>query len=263
MALDEAKIGEAAAFLLRERASGEPYAPIPAECRPATVEDGMRISEKIAHQFGRRTVAWKAGFSSPKQMADLGAASPPWGRMFEGMVYESPATLPGRVYRQPLMEAEVAFRLGTDLPPRSGGYTPAEVADAVASAHIAIEGADVRFRDGLAAGLPSIIADSFAVQALVIGPPIAGWREIDLNTLAVELLVDGEVRGTAFAGDARCRPFDVLVAMANDLASRGLGFEAGQFVTTGAAATPSLAGRGQAVVARFAGIGDVVADLAV
>ncbi len=263
MALNDTQIGDAAAFILRARASGEPYDAIPDACRPETVFDGMKISERIADQLGRRTVAWKAGFSAPKQMADLGTASPPWGRLFEGMIYDSPASLPGRAYRQPLMEAEVAFRLGAALPSRTEGYSRDEVLAAVASAHIAIEGADVRFRDGFAAGLPSIVADSFAVQALVIGPEISDWQARDLNTLAVELEVDGDVKGKAFEGDARCRPIEVLVAMANDLSTRGLGFAAGQYVTTGAAAAPTLATPGQSVVARFAGIGDVVARLAV
>lgn len=263
MPLDAARIEEAAAFILRARASGEPYDALPEACRPATVFEGMKISERIADQLGRRTVAWKAGFSAPKQMADLGTTSPPWGRLFEGMLYESPASLPGRAYRQPLMEAEVAFRLGSALPSRAKGYTKDEVLDAVASAHLAIEGADVRYRDGFAAGLPSIVADSFAVQALVIGPEIPDWRSRDLDTLPVELEIDGEVKGKAFEGDARCRPVEVLVAMANDFSTRGLGFAAGQYVTTGAAAAPTLATPGQTVVARFPGIGEVVVQLAV
>lgn len=263
MPLNDAKIEQAAAFILRARASGEPYDAIPEDFRPATVPDGMKIAEAIADQLGRRTIAWKAGFSSPKQMADFGVAAPPWGRLFDGMLYDSPAALPGRAFRQPMMEAEVAFRLGSDLPPRDRGYAADEIADAVASAHIVIEGADVRFRDGLAAGLPSIVADSFAAQSLVIGPEIVAWREIDLNALPVELLIDDEVKGTAFEGDARCRPVEVLVAMVNDFSARGLAFEAGAYITTGAAATPSLAQPGQTVVARFAGIGEVVAELAV
>lgn len=263
MGLNDAKIEQAAAFILRSRASGEPYEPIPEECRPADVADGMRIAEKIANQLNRRTVAWKAGFSSPKQMAELGAAAPPSGRLFEGMLYESPAALPGPAFRQPLMEAEVAFRLGTELPARAQGYSDDEIRDAVAAAHIVIEGADVRFRDGLGAGLPSVIADSFAAQSLVIGPEIASWTEIDLAALPVEVLVDDEVAGTALEGDARCRPFEVLVALVNDLTGRGIGLGAGEFVTTGAAAAPSPAQPGQKVVARFAGIGEVVAELSV
>jgi 2-keto-4-pentenoate hydratase len=263
MALNEAKIEEAASWLLSARASGEPFGGIPEEFRPATIAEGMRVSEEIAGRLGRRTVAWKAGFSSPAQMTEFGLSSPPWGRFFEGMVYESPAELPARMFTQPLMEAEVAFRLGADLRPRDGGYSADEVLDAVAAAHIAIEGADVRFRDGLGAGLPSIVADSFAAQSFIAGPEIADWRSRDLNTLSVELIVDDEVKGSAFEGDARCRPVEVLVALANDFAARGIALETGQYLTTGAAAVPSLAQPGQRVVARFDSIGDVVAELSV
>lgn len=263
MALNDAKVEEAAAFILRARASGEPYDPIPEACRPRDIADGTRIAERIADQLGRRTVAWKAGFSSPKQMTELGVTAPPSGRLFDGMLHDLPASLPGRAFRQPMMEAEVAFLLGADLPPRPEGHSEAEVLAAIATAHIVIEAADVRFRDGLGAGLPSIVADGFAGQALVIGPAIEDWRKRDLDTLPVELLVDDEVAGTAFEGDARCRPLAVLVAMTADLGGRGIGFHAGEIVTTGAAAQPALAQPGQRVVARFPGIGEVVAELTV
>lgn len=263
MALNDAKVEEAAAFLLSARASGEPYDPIPADCRPDSVADGMRIAERIAEQLGRRTVAWKAGFSSPKQMADLGVTSPPWGRLFEGMVHESPAILHARAFRQPLMEAEVAFRFGGDLPAAADGLSDDDILDAIAAAHVAIEAADVRFRDGLGAGLPSIVADSFAGQALVVGPEIDGWRNRDLDTVPVELLVDDEIAGAAFEGEARCRPVAVLLAMVRDLASRGIGLHAGDVLTTGAAAAPALAQPGQRIVARFPDIGDVVVELSV
>ena len=263
MALNDAKVEQAAAFILRARASGEPYDPIPEDCRPASVADGMRIAEYLAEQLGRRTAAWKAGFSSPKQMADLGVTVPPSGRLFEGMLHDSPAALPARAFRQPLMEAEVAFRFGADLPARAGGCTDDEILAAVGAAHIVIEAADVRFRDGLGAGLPSIIADGFAGQALIIGPEIENWRNRDLDTLPVELVVDDEVAGTAFVGDTRCRPVAVLTSMVRDLTAKGVGFDAGQVLTTGAAATPAPAQPGQRIVARFPDIGEVVVELTV
>ncbi len=263
MAFNEAKVEEAASWLLNARAFGEPFSVIPEEFRPGTIADGMRVSEEIARRMGRRTLAWKAGFSSPGQMTEFGLSSPPWGRLFEGMIHESPMELPARIFIQPLMEAEVAFRLGTDLRPRNGGYSADEVLDAVAAAHIAIEGANVRFRDGLGAGLPSIVADSFAAQSFIVGPEIVDWRSQDLNTLAVELIVDDKVKGSAFEGDARCRPVEVLFALANDFSARGISMEKGQYVTTGAAAAPILAQPGQRVVASFGDIGEVVAKLSV
>ena len=82
-----------------------------------------------------------------------------------------------------------------------------------------------------------------------------------LKALEWEVLVDGEVRGQGEEGEARLDPLGVLQAVANDLASNGMGLEAGQAVTTGASATPTPATSGQTTVVRAIGVGEVVAIL--
>lgn len=263
MPLTQAMIEQAAAYILRARASGEAYAPIPDECRPADIADGLAISEQVSQNLGRRTIAWKAGFSSTDHMAEIDVQSPPWGRFFDGMLFDSPARLPGKSFIQPLMEAEIAFRMGASLPARAGGYDGAEITAAVASAHIVIEGADLRFRDGLDVGIPSLVADSFLTRSLVVGPAIEQWRDTDLNGIPIELMIDDEPAGTAFKGGERCRPMDVLIMLINDLAAQNIDVNEGDVITTGAAAEPVLPRAGQTVTARFGGIGDVVAELAV
>jgi 2-keto-4-pentenoate hydratase len=49
--------------------------------------------------------------------------------------------------------------------------------------------------------------------------------------------------------------------MANDFSARGFGLEAGQVVTTGAAAAPTPAQPGQTVTVRFGDVGEVIARL--
>ncbi len=260
--LTDAQVQEAADFLLATRATGGSIDPIPEGCRPATIADGCRVSEVVARGLNKRPVGWKAGASSPAAMRELGSDAPPSGPLYDGMLRDSPAQLRAADYQTCVIEAEIAFRLAHDLPPRDAPYTEDEVRDAVASAHIAIEAPNVRFAAGREIGLPSIIADGFAAQSLVIGPAIERWREDDLTKLDVELLFDGDVIARGFEGDARCDPLAVLRAVANDLSRRGMGLAAGQVVTTGAAAPATPAQPGQTAIARFAGIGDVVATLA-
>lgn len=262
MPLTDAQVEAAATHLEEGFAAGLPLAAIPEDVRPTSIADADRIATRLRRGASGPLDGWKAGASSPAQMRDLGVSTPPVAPLPQGVVVASPANLDASTYFLPIMEAEVAFRLAADLPPRDTPYSAEEVSDAVASAHIAIEAANFPFADGPAAGMPSIIAAGFAVAYLVVGPEIEGWRDRDLRALEVQLLLDGEVAATGLEGDARCDPFGVLVAMANDLASRGSPLEAGQVVTTGAAAPPTPAQPGQTVTVRFGDIGEVVARLA-
>lgn len=261
MTLSDTQVETAAAFLDEAFANGLPLPAIPADCRPLSIDDATRIAERRRSGHTGALDGWKAGASSLAQMRDLGVSTPPTAPLPAGVVRDSPADLDAGVYHLPMMEAEVAFRIGADLPPRDAPYSLDEVRDAVASAHIAIEAANFPFADGPAAGMPSIIAAGFAVASLIVGPEIEDWRERDLSALDVELLLDGEVAARGLEGDARCDPLGVLLAMANDFSSRGFGLEAGQVVTTGAAAAPTPANPGQTTTVRFGDIGEVVATL--
>lgn len=262
MPLTDAQVEAAATHLEEGFAAGLPLAAIPEDLRPTSIEDADRIATRLRRGAAGPLDGWKAGASSPAQMSDLGVSTPPVAPLQQGVVVASPANLDASIYYLPIMEAEVAFRLGADLPSRDTPYSAEEVSAAIASAHIAIEAANFPFADGPAAGMPSIIAAGFAVAYLVVGPEIEGWRDRDLRALDVQLLLDGEVAATGLEGDSRCDPLGVLVAMANDLASRGTPLQAGHVVTTGAAAPPTPAQPGQTVTVRFGGIGDVVTRLA-
>ena len=195
--LTEAQIEEAATFIKESRGSGGALSLIPEGFRPETLADAYRIAQAVRDPSAVRPEAWKAGASSPKQMSALGLDSPPRAPLFRNVVCESPAELDASRFHRCVMEAEVAFRMSGSLPPRAEPYSMEEVQDAVGSAHIAIEAANFPFDDGMAAGLPSVVAAGLAVGKLVMGPEIEDWRERDLKALEWEVLVDGEVRGRA------------------------------------------------------------------
>ncbi len=259
--LSDEQVTEAVAFLAQARAREAPLPAFPEACRPATIGDAYRIAEATRSPAHERPDGWKAGASSAAQMRDAGLATPPLAPLFPGVLCESPVDLDGAMYHLCIIEAEVAFRLGADLPSRPDPYTMPEVRDAVAAAHLVIEAVNFPFADGPSVGLPSIVAGGFAVGNLVVGPTIGDWAARDLRTLDVELLIEGECIARGLEGDARCDPLGVLLAMANDLSARGFGLEAGQIVTTGAAAAPTPARPGQTAVVRAAGVGEVVARL--
>ena len=129
-------------------------------------------------------------------------------------------------------EAEFAFRLGRDLPPRPEPYSVDEALAAVDTLHTAIELPDSRYEDFTIVGAPQLIADNACAHLFVIGPATtARWREIDLANHRAALTVRGKQthygQGANVLGDPRI----ALAWLVNELSGLDITLETGQIVT--------------------------------
>ena len=197
---------------------------LPEVMRPKTEEQAYLIQRAIMAELGG-IGGWKVG--SPDPQGPMTCAPLP----ADG-VQGSPGHVPEAVSQDRVVEAEIAVRIAHDLPPREAPYSQAEVLDAIASAHPAIEVLQSRYVDVDQVDKLSALADSLSHGGLVVGDPIPDWQGIDLGAEQVRLLVNGtEVkRGTANpAGDM----LRLVVWLANDGAHVAGGLRAGQVVTTG------------------------------
>src|SRR5207302_4310169 len=116
-------------------------------------------------------------------------AEPSYAPIFSVMA--SPARIPSRDHSLFGIEAEVAFRLASDLPPRDRPYDRAEIVAAVASLYPAIELVDTRFADWQAVDQLAKLADNQSNGALIHGAAVADWRSLDLVRPAIAVTFDG------------------------------------------------------------------------
>lgn len=247
-ALTSAQVSDAADFLDQATADGLPLPPIPESCRPQSAADGGRVYWERWSRDPKPAVAWKAAVIDGEMVL---------APFFEGMVLDSPASMPGDGFVTCILEAEVAFRLGREYAPTDGGHSEDSVLDGVSNAYIVIEAPNNRF--GGTPEFPSMAADGVGNHALIMGPEIDDWQSRDLVALDCQILIDGE--SVAEGRDGRPNPTEVLVATVNEINNRGMTVSSGEVITTGAAAVyvPGLAG--QEVTIRFPGIGDVELSL--
>jgi 2-keto-4-pentenoate hydratase len=158
-------------------------------------------------------------------------------------------------------EAEFAFRMGRDLPPRPQPYSVDEVLAAVATLHPAIEVPDSRFDDFTIVGAPQLIADNACAHQFVLGPAAeTDWRALDLVEhraigAAGELTREG--KGASVLGDPRV----ALAWLANELSGLGLTLKAGEVVTTGTCLVPLPIQPGIDVSMDFGALGRVTARI--
>jgi 2-keto-4-pentenoate hydratase len=238
---------EAAALLVNARRSHTPIADLPAALAPTSLDEAYLIQDAIAAEFGP-IGGWKIGAGSLE-------ATPAYAPMPLAWFYPSDSLLSGPRFRYRVLEGEIAFLLGKDLPARATPYTRAEVVAAIASCHPIIEELESGLIDPKAVAPLTASADLQMNGGFIYGPAYADWQSIDFSTERVTLAVNGVVEvdrtGSNTSGDLmRLLPF-----LSNEGAARTGGLKAGQWITTGSwtGNTPAPAGSHAEVVFAHAG----------
>jgi len=215
----------------------------PAQC-PKSRGEGYAIQaelEKTGKLFG-----WKIAATSEAGQKHINVAGPMAGRILADTVIADGGTAAMHGNEMRVAEPEFCFRMARDLPPRTTPYSVAEVLDAVAALHPAIEIPDSRFADFVSAGEAQLIADNACAHLFVLGAATtADWRARDL----VEEKPVIAMRGKQFIGHGKNVLGDPRVALAwlaNELRELGITLRAGEVVTTGTCHPPlPIAGTGR------------------
>ena len=249
---------------------------IPEDIRPRTREEGYAVQALLEERSAAPLFGWKIAATSKAGQAHINVTGPLAGRLLAEKVAD--LSVPGRfdveltfgANHMKVAEAEFAFRMGRDLPPRAEPYSVDEVLAAVATLHPAIEVPDSRFDDFTIVGAPSLIADNACSHVFVLGPAAdADWRSLDL----VEHRVIGTVgpavaggqqpdltregKGANVLGDPRI----ALTWLVNELSGMGITLKAGEVVTTGTCLVPLPIQPGVYVRADFGPLGRVSARI--
>lgn len=244
----EDELMQAAALLLDARRTNKPIDDLPAGLRPVTLDEAYFVQDRLALAYGE-IGGWKIG-------APAADATPMFAPMPLAWIASNHAELGAR-HRFRGLEAEIAFKIREDLPPREKAYSREEVVAAIASCHPAIEVIESGLTDPLKAEKLSMIADLQMHGAFVYGEAVANWHGIDFSKEHVVLAVDGVVRvertGSNTSGDlVRLLPW-----LANEGAVRTGGLKAGQWVTTGSWTGLTLAIACSTVNVQFSAAGEV------
>jgi 2-keto-4-pentenoate hydratase len=237
----------AADLLLDARRTCKPIADLPKELRPTTIEEAYFVQDRMSWAY-EKIGGWKVGAPTPD-------ATPTFAPMPADWMTCTGCALKGNTHRYRGVEAEIAFKLGSDLLPREAPYTREEVFAAIASMHPAIEILETALVDPDQATKLTAVADMAMHGGFVYGDAVPNWQSIDFTKESVLLTVDGAMRvertGSNTAGDlTRLLPW-----LANEGASRTEGLRKGDFITTGSWTGNTLATSGAAVEARFARAG--------
>jgi 2-keto-4-pentenoate hydratase len=245
--LREHALLETVDILLDARRTGTPIADLTGQHLPLNMDEVYFVQDTIATAFGP-IGGWKIGAPTPE-------ATPIFAPMPLAWIAASGTTLHTHRYRG--LEAEIAFLVGEDLPPRATPYTRAEVLAAMASCHPAIEVLESAFFDPTVAAKFASLADLQMHGGFIYGPAFDGWKSLDFNIEHVVLSVDSVVRvertGSNTSGDL----LKLLPYLANEGAARTGGLRKGQWITTGSWTGNTLANKDSRVDVEFTAAGRV------
>jgi 2-keto-4-pentenoate hydratase len=255
--MDQSHIAQAADFLWRTRIEQRRIEALPDHLRPRSLSEGYAIQEAMVDSATQPVSGWKIAATSKAGQAHIGVTEPLAGRLFKNFILADGARLPAAPLHMKVMEAEFAFRMARDLPPRSAAYEQADVCDAVTALHLAIEVPDARFERFAEIGPAQIVADDAFASWFLLGAQVHDWRRLDLPTQRVRAVNNGTVAAEGAGANALGDPRVALTWLANHLSKRGIGLKAGDIVTTGTCITPLPIASGDRVIAAFDGLGQV------
>jgi 2-keto-4-pentenoate hydratase len=204
--------------------------------------DDPRISGGLAAQAdarrtlletGARRLGWKAGLGTSAVMERLGTRAPVFGFLTDATVVPNGGDIDVSAWANPTLEAEVALRLGRDLPAGASHEEAVAAVDAVAPA---LELVDLGALDDLEA----VLAGNIFHRAVVLGtfaptPGGAGLEAVRLEVEPGDGTRTANVDPTALLGHLA----DVVRALADQLPGAGDAMRAGDVVITGAAVPAS------------------------
>lgn len=255
--MNEQAAERAAAALAEARRAGKPMAAFAADCCPASVADGYAVQAAFRRLWQDRQAGWKIGATAKPIMDRFGLGEPFCGPFYATAVHASPARVQADRFNHLVIETEFAYRLGRELPARPQGYARDEILAAVDALIPAFELIDCRLSALPLDNGPVAVADCGLNGGMVLGSPVADWRDIDVPNHKVRLLVDGIAKGEGTGSLALGDPRNVLDWVVNKLSKDGVRLEKGQIFSTGTCTGVVALEKGQTAVGDFGALGTV------
>lgn len=209
---------------------------------------------------GRRVIGWKIGLTSKAMQYALNIDIPDSGVLFDDMLFEDGARIPGSRFIQPRIEAEIAFVMKAPL--AGPNVTVFDVLNATDYVTPALEILDTRIlrvdpETKKARTIVDTISDNAANAGIVLGGRQMRPDAIDMRWMGAIVSRNAEVEETGLGAGVLNHPARGIAWLANRLALYGDRIEAGQIVLAGSFIRPVEARHGDTIVADFGPSGTV------
>lgn len=245
----ELNAAEIAQHFVKARGEGRALGRYPGT-PPRDLDEAYRIQDAAIALTGTRVAGWKVGKIAPP----LGGVNRLAGPIFAPQIVAEaaePVAMPVFADGFAAAEAEFLLRLRAAPEPGRTAWTNAEARDMVDAVHVGIEIASSPY-PGINADGPAVTVSDFGNNnGLIVGAAVPDWRDADLDTWPVALLINGAEAGAATTATMLDGPFGAVRFLLEHAAARGLSLAAGDWISTGAVTGVHQVAVGDRVEARF------------
>lgn len=259
-------IDRAAALIAENRIANTALDTLPEDIRPLNLDDAYdvqaRLNERLSEAGLGARAGYKIGCTTSVLQEYMNIHEPIFGEIFAPTVHHGHADLALGDFVELGIEAEVAARLGADLPDIGTPHDRESAADAIDAVMISIELVDARYRDFRQLDTQTMAADNFFNAGAILGAPVSGWRDLDLASLNATVMLNDRELGRGSGALIMEHPLNALAWLANRLCERGRALRAGDFVTLGSVVVTHWAGPGDKIRHHIPELGAVSVTIA-
>jgi len=248
---------EVALALCEAESSRKPIAPLARRWPEIEVVDAYEIQRKNVERRvrdGASIRGHKVGLSSRAMQEMMGVHEPDYGHLLDEMFVFESHSVAMTEFIQPRVEIEVAFVLGSPLPPR--GCNAADVIRATEFVLPAIEIIDSRIADWKI-GIVDTIADNASSAKVVLGGNPVRLQDVDVRSIGASLRLNGEIVETGTAAAVLGNPVTSVAWLAQTVGAYGVPLEPGHVVLPGSCTRAVPVQAGDHVRADFNKLGHV------
>lgn len=222
-----------------------------------TIEEAYLVQEEVVRQKleeGKQIVGPKMGITSEAKMRQMNVDDPIYGYVFDDMLVDDGGVVHIDDYIHPKVEPEIGFVLKEDLV--GPNVTLEDVLRVTEFVFPAVEIIDSRYKD-FNFTLPDVIADNTSAAGAIFGSTVKRPDEMELDVVGVTLIINGEIRALGAGAAVLGHPANSVARLANMLSEKGEKVKAGQPILTGGITEAVALARGDYVVAKYGGLGEV------
>jgi 2-keto-4-pentenoate hydratase len=219
-----------------------------------------KVNQLLAQRLGK-VIGYKAGLTNPAVQKRFNTDKPVWGKLYEGMVLSSGATVDAAFGARPLYEADMLVRVKSAA--INHAKTPMEVLEAVDQVIPFIELPDLMVQAPPKLNGAGVAAINVGARLGVAGAPLAVPAYRAERYALLKALADMNVSLTDGTGarlgggkgsDILEHPLNAVVWLAGALAQEGLAMQPGALIRLGSF-SPLLPPRaGLSVIATYDGL---------
>lgn len=245
------RIQRVAELLMWSRKNQQPLRELPVDLRPESLGEAYEIQSAVTMLRAVPVAGIKIGLTSQAAQRATGASEPIMGRLGLLDIRRTNAHIELPTKHLRIVESEVIFEVGADLPPERAPFTEQRVAGSLRRAFAGIELCNARIEDRDDTPLTHVVADNSNADLIIVGDPLERWDAATLADLPVSLQVGDKPAVKGSTANVLGQPLRSVAWLANWLALRGEGLKRGQLIASGSCTGMTQVGADDVVVATF------------